>query len=173
MEDFVVGIIGLGDMGKMYARRLSDAGWRYDWFQSSSLRVCNFQGKLLFSYSAMLIYYNDDLSAFGSTYCLQQTPSPFWHGARGWLSLMKNLSYLTFLRLKSYLPRSWLVSMTVIGIQMLIYCHRSTYLAAFNLTFGRDWYDTMGNRINACDKEEKYDGLRVEFANRVNTSLCT
>jgi prephenate dehydrogenase (NADP+) len=25
---FVVGIIGMGDMGKMYARRLSDAGWR-------------------------------------------------------------------------------------------------------------------------------------------------
>jgi len=30
MEDFVVGLIGLGDMGKMYARRLGDAGWRYD-----------------------------------------------------------------------------------------------------------------------------------------------
>jgi prephenate dehydrogenase (NADP+) len=30
MEGFVVGLIGLGDMGKMYARRLSDAGWRYD-----------------------------------------------------------------------------------------------------------------------------------------------
>lgn len=28
MEDFVVGIIGMGDMGKMYARRLSAAGWR-------------------------------------------------------------------------------------------------------------------------------------------------
>jgi hypothetical protein len=28
MDDFVVGIIGMGDMGKMYARRLSDAGWR-------------------------------------------------------------------------------------------------------------------------------------------------
>ncbi|OTA88556.1 hypothetical protein M434DRAFT_80269 [Hypoxylon sp. CO27-5] len=27
MEKFVVGIIGMGDMGKMYARRLSDAGW--------------------------------------------------------------------------------------------------------------------------------------------------
>lgn len=24
-----VGIIGMGDMGKMYARRLSAAGWRY------------------------------------------------------------------------------------------------------------------------------------------------
>jgi len=28
MENFVVGIIGMGDMGKMYTRRLSDAGWR-------------------------------------------------------------------------------------------------------------------------------------------------
>ena len=28
MEDFVVGLIGMGDMGKMYARRLSAAGWR-------------------------------------------------------------------------------------------------------------------------------------------------
>ena len=28
MTGFTVGIIGMGDMGKMYARRLSDAGWR-------------------------------------------------------------------------------------------------------------------------------------------------
>ena len=28
MEGFVVGIIGMGDMGKMYARRLSESGWR-------------------------------------------------------------------------------------------------------------------------------------------------
>lgn len=28
MDGFVVGIIGMGDMGKMYARRLSEAGWR-------------------------------------------------------------------------------------------------------------------------------------------------
>jgi prephenate dehydrogenase (NADP+) len=28
MEDFIVGLIGMGDMGKMYARRLSAAGWR-------------------------------------------------------------------------------------------------------------------------------------------------
>jgi len=26
--DKIVGIIGMGDMGKMYARRISDAGWR-------------------------------------------------------------------------------------------------------------------------------------------------
>ena len=30
MGDSVVGIIGMGDMGIMYTRRLSDAGWRYD-----------------------------------------------------------------------------------------------------------------------------------------------
>ncbi|KAJ8112133.1 hypothetical protein ONZ43_g5465 [Nemania bipapillata] len=28
MENFIIGIIGMGDMGKMYARRLSDAGWK-------------------------------------------------------------------------------------------------------------------------------------------------
>ncbi|KAK3938369.1 Prephenate dehydrogenase [Diplogelasinospora grovesii] len=28
MENFTVGLIGMGDMGKMYARRLSAAGWR-------------------------------------------------------------------------------------------------------------------------------------------------
>lgn len=28
MDGFVVGIIGMGDMGRMYAGRLSDAGWR-------------------------------------------------------------------------------------------------------------------------------------------------
>ncbi|KAF2487525.1 hypothetical protein BDY17DRAFT_289138 [Neohortaea acidophila] len=27
MQEAVVGIIGMGDMGKMYARRISDAGW--------------------------------------------------------------------------------------------------------------------------------------------------
>jgi len=28
MGDAVVGIIGMGDMGKMYARRIANAGWR-------------------------------------------------------------------------------------------------------------------------------------------------
>lgn len=28
MEDFVVGLIGMGDMGKMYAERLSAVGWK-------------------------------------------------------------------------------------------------------------------------------------------------
>ncbi|KAL2760926.1 hypothetical protein ACRALDRAFT_2031908 [Sodiomyces alcalophilus JCM 7366] len=28
MEDFVVGLIGMGDMGKMYAQRISAAGWK-------------------------------------------------------------------------------------------------------------------------------------------------
>ena len=27
---FSVGIIGCGDMGKMYAKRISEAGWKYD-----------------------------------------------------------------------------------------------------------------------------------------------
>jgi prephenate dehydrogenase (NADP+) len=28
MEDTTIGIIGMGDMGKMYARRISEAGWK-------------------------------------------------------------------------------------------------------------------------------------------------
>jgi prephenate dehydrogenase (NADP+) len=28
MEDITVGIIGMGDMGKMYTRKLSEAGWK-------------------------------------------------------------------------------------------------------------------------------------------------
>ncbi|PNY26733.1 Prephenate dehydrogenase [NADP(+)] [Tolypocladium capitatum] len=28
MESYIVGLIGMGDMGKMYADRLSAAGWR-------------------------------------------------------------------------------------------------------------------------------------------------
>jgi len=30
MEDISVGIIGMGDMGKMYARGIGAAGWRYE-----------------------------------------------------------------------------------------------------------------------------------------------
>jgi prephenate dehydrogenase (NADP+) len=28
MEDFVIGLIGMGDMGKMYTEKLAAAGWR-------------------------------------------------------------------------------------------------------------------------------------------------
>jgi prephenate dehydrogenase (NADP+) len=28
MEGFTVGLIGMGDMGRMYAEKLSNAGWR-------------------------------------------------------------------------------------------------------------------------------------------------
>lgn len=28
MDEITVGIIGMGEMGKMYARRISTAGWR-------------------------------------------------------------------------------------------------------------------------------------------------
>jgi prephenate dehydrogenase (NADP+) len=27
-DDFIIGIIGMGDMGKMYAQRFSTAGWK-------------------------------------------------------------------------------------------------------------------------------------------------
>lgn len=32
-DDFYIGIIGMGDMGKMYARNFSKAGWK--WVNSS------------------------------------------------------------------------------------------------------------------------------------------
>ncbi len=38
MGDAVVGIIGMGDMGKMYAKRISNAGWRYATLQQRLLR---------------------------------------------------------------------------------------------------------------------------------------
>lgn len=28
MENFIIGLIGMGDMGRMYAEKLSAAGWR-------------------------------------------------------------------------------------------------------------------------------------------------
>jgi prephenate dehydrogenase (NADP+) len=34
---FSIGIIGMGDMGRMYARRLSEAGWSYVPFSLNSL----------------------------------------------------------------------------------------------------------------------------------------
>ncbi|KAJ2980949.1 hypothetical protein NUW58_g6808 [Xylaria curta] len=61
MENFIVGIIGMGDMGKMYARRLSDAGW-------------NFAP----SHSSIHFVANDDLSAFGSSIAFGSPDRPFW-----------------------------------------------------------------------------------------------
>ena len=39
MGEAVVGLIGMGDMGKMYARRLSEAGWRYAFAPNITLLV--------------------------------------------------------------------------------------------------------------------------------------
>ena len=39
MGEAVVGLIGMGDMGKMYARRLSEAGWRYAFAPNTTLLV--------------------------------------------------------------------------------------------------------------------------------------
>lgn len=70
MEHTIVGIIGMGDMGKMYARRISDAGWRY-----SSPRPENIFSCLGFAYVSSTFQLvprgdiklrYDDLSAFGS-----------------------------------------------------------------------------------------------------------
>ncbi|CBX99762.1 hypothetical protein LEMA_P073510.1 [Plenodomus lingam JN3] len=40
-----IGIIGMGDMGKMYARRLSSAGWNFR--HSRALNVSHFADSLL------------------------------------------------------------------------------------------------------------------------------
>lgn len=64
MAGLTVGIIGMGDMGKMYARRISAAGWRYvasRFFGLSSLLMP------VVSNAFSLTKYNDDLSAFGSS----------------------------------------------------------------------------------------------------------
>ena len=64
MAALTVGIIGMGDMGKMYARRISAAGWRYVTSQSSELSSLLMP---VVSNTSSLTKYNDDLSAFGSS----------------------------------------------------------------------------------------------------------
>ncbi len=44
MEETVIGIIGMGLMGKMYARRLSDAGWRYEISDSRRIPLPGYVG---------------------------------------------------------------------------------------------------------------------------------
>lgn len=87
-----MGIIGMGDMGKMYARRISDAGWRY----VGTMRPRVVSSKVRPRHVLTLFNIcNDDLSAFGSsmvalapvaTVMVQLTRRP---------SLMENLSYLS------------------------------------------------------------------------------
>lgn len=76
---FTVGIIGMGDMGKMYARRLSDAGWRYLSPLLTFLlsQNCHFVSTNILH--SLPLPSNDDLSAFGSTYRPLQAQPPFWH----------------------------------------------------------------------------------------------
>ena len=65
MGDAVVGIIGMGDMGKMYARRISDAGWKY---VRMSL-LCLAEDVMVRVDDLLLTQPSctDDLSAFGSS----------------------------------------------------------------------------------------------------------
>ena len=64
MGDAVVGIIGMGDMGKMYARRISDAGWKY---VRMSLLCLAEDVMVRFNVLLTLDSCTDDLSAFGSS----------------------------------------------------------------------------------------------------------
>ena len=67
MENFTVGIIGMGDMGKMYARRISAAGWRY----VSRYNCHKLQWQHTVSVHNIIlcvgVQVHDDLSAFGSS----------------------------------------------------------------------------------------------------------
>ncbi|KAJ5666214.1 uncharacterized protein N7477_008662 [Penicillium maclennaniae] len=47
-EDASIGIIGMGDMGKMYAQRLSDAGWRPENYESLQQEFASQQGVTIF-----------------------------------------------------------------------------------------------------------------------------
>ncbi|KAH7321762.1 hypothetical protein BKA65DRAFT_512958 [Rhexocercosporidium sp. MPI-PUGE-AT-0058] len=64
-DDFTIGIIGLGDMGKMYARRLSAAGWRYIPSLISVVEPQNFM--VSSTLPVLFLHFHDDLSAFGSS----------------------------------------------------------------------------------------------------------
>ncbi|PHH59349.1 hypothetical protein CDD81_3353 [Ophiocordyceps australis] len=63
MQDFTVGLIGMGDMGKMYAERLSAAGWREDRYDSLkekyagtvNLEICR-NGHLVSRASDFILY---------------------------------------------------------------------------------------------------------------------
>ena len=77
MENIAVGIIGMGEMGKMYARRLSAAGWRYDLslqLACWTVTVVSLPSRLFIS--TTFVY--DDLSAFGSSMASRHAKAPFW-----------------------------------------------------------------------------------------------
>jgi hypothetical protein len=76
---------------------------------------------------------------------------------------MKNLSYLIFLCLKSFDYYHYLhcTSCTAAQANMVLQIFTEPSITYDANAMRRD-------RINACDKEEKYEALRVEFADRVN-----
>ena len=65
MGDAVVGIIGMGDMGKMYARRISDADWKY--VRMSLFCLAEEVMVRVNVVSSTPYSCTDDLSAFGSS----------------------------------------------------------------------------------------------------------
>ena len=62
-----VGIIGMGDMGKMYCRVMGDAGWRYISISVLFRIDTTFHGMFGASILPVLFAVYDDLSAFGSS----------------------------------------------------------------------------------------------------------
>ncbi|UKZ68441.1 uncharacterized protein TrAtP1_009477 [Trichoderma atroviride] len=55
MENFTVGLIGMGDMGRMYAEKLSEAGWRIHLFFKKNIEILR-NGHLVSRASDYIIY---------------------------------------------------------------------------------------------------------------------
>ena len=75
MDKVQVGIIGMGDMGRMYAQRFSQAGWRY--ISSALWPHASRTERVSTIYPPSYNKLNDDLSAFGSSMELQMLASSF------------------------------------------------------------------------------------------------
>jgi len=105
----------------------------------------------------------DDLSAFGSSIVFSWPGHHSGTGLGGWLSLMKNLSYLILhcLKLQRYLYKLF---------SNLLRRKQLTILLRTKTQSRREQLLIYGPRVFACDKEEKYETLRTEFSDRVNTS---
>jgi hypothetical protein len=103
--------------------------------------------------------YNDDLSAFGSSILLCW---PDYHSDTRFgigVSLMKNLSYLILfcLKIKNKIQAFY-------NVHIVTYANILSQvlpLLPCALTYA-------GFRVNACDREERYEALKEEFANKVN-----
>lgn len=110
----------------------------------------------------------DDLSAFGSSIVFSWLDYHSGTSLSRWLSLMKNLSYLILHCLNT---TRFLQASTPQPIQ---FSQANELYQGLRATPPEPFADTRCRiRVNACDKEERYQSLCEEFAERVNKYLCT